>query len=298
MKSVVVIVWHAREPELIACLESLEGIAGARVVVDVSEDGRGIEVARLHPDVQWVDGRLNRGYGWACNLGLDAYRRVTGSIDIDVVVFSNADVVFEDAAFDLLVEAAKASEGIVAPVQLTKAGNVSSDTLLPWPTYSSSLARWLYIGRRSRVLAKSRKIHSYAGCPGIHNVASNYALSGACLAMPAPLHSELQGFDESFFLYEEDVDLSYRSASAGFPLSLVSTARIVHDSGTSRRGLNEAAMRSLLSSERRLYRKMGKSPRVIWTIQRLGLLARVLGSLAEGRGAHAVIWFGLLVKGR
>ncbi|MCY0388758.1 glycosyltransferase family 2 protein [Robbsia sp. Bb-Pol-6] len=39
--------------------------------------------------------------------------------------------------------------------------------------------------------------------------------SAACLLIPASLYREIRGFDEDFFLYCEDVDLSWRAKAAG-----------------------------------------------------------------------------------
>lgn len=56
-------------------------------------------------------------------------------------------------------------------------------------------------------------------------------LSGACLAVGAALWTELGGFDEDYFLYWEDVDLSWRAVEAGARLEVVDDAHVVHDEG-------------------------------------------------------------------
>lgn len=56
-------------------------------------------------------------------------------------------------------------------------------------------------------------------------------LSGACLMLSATLWRELGGFDEDYFLYWEDVDLSVRVVAAGGRLELVDGATAVHDEG-------------------------------------------------------------------
>lgn len=56
-------------------------------------------------------------------------------------------------------------------------------------------------------------------------------LSGACLAISANLWRELDGFDEEYFLYWEDVDLCVRATSIGAQLSVVDEAVAIHDEG-------------------------------------------------------------------
>lgn len=56
-------------------------------------------------------------------------------------------------------------------------------------------------------------------------------VSGACLMMSAQLWHASEGFDESYFLYWEDVDLSRRVVAAGGRLGVDAEALAVHDEG-------------------------------------------------------------------
>jgi GT2 family glycosyltransferase len=55
------------------------------------------------------------------------------------------------------------------------------------------------------------------------------AASGACLAIPLRRWRELGGFPESFFLYHEDIDLSFRIRLAGGKVGLEPAAMVDHD---------------------------------------------------------------------
>lgn len=56
-------------------------------------------------------------------------------------------------------------------------------------------------------------------------------LSGACLAFSAQAMDLLGGFDEDYFLYWEDVDISRRAADLGLRLQLRQDLLIIHDEG-------------------------------------------------------------------
>lgn len=56
-------------------------------------------------------------------------------------------------------------------------------------------------------------------------------LSGACLALDLEAYDRVGGFSEDYFLYWEDVDISWRAAQAGLRLALREDLRVVHDEG-------------------------------------------------------------------
>jgi len=61
-------------------------------------------------------------------------------------------------------------------------------------------------------------------------------LSGACLIVSDDLWERSGGFDEDYFLYWEDVDLSKRVVTAGGSLAVVGDVSIVHAEGGTQKG--------------------------------------------------------------
>ena len=53
--------------------------------------------------------------------------------------------------------------------------------------------------------------------------------SGACLLIPRKIWNTIGGFDEDFFLYCEDVDLSWRARKAGFGVIVAARAFFYHE---------------------------------------------------------------------
>ena len=62
--------------------------------------------------------------------------------------------------------------------------------------------------------------------------------SGACLLIPREIWATIGGFDEDFFLYCEDVDLSWRARRAGFGVRVAARAFFYHE--TTNRPFSEA----------------------------------------------------------
>lgn len=52
---------------------------------------------------------------------------------------------------------------------------------------------------------------------------------GACSLVRGELWRALEGYDETFFLYGDDVDMSWRARLAGYDIVHVSAARVFHD---------------------------------------------------------------------
>lgn len=69
-------------------------------------------------------------------------------------------------------------------------------------------------------------------------------LAGACIIIPKNIIENLGGFDESFFMYGEDIDLSFRIQKAGYKNFYFAETTVIHFKGesTKKGGLNYVRM--------------------------------------------------------
>jgi GT2 family glycosyltransferase len=80
-------------------------------------------------------------------------------------------------------------------------------------------------------------------------------VSGSCLLIRRSLLERLSGFDERFFLYEEDVDLCARGRQAGFRVVFTPSAHVVHALGRSMDQSSGDALRAYDRSHILYYQK-------------------------------------------
>ncbi|MCD2440994.1 glycosyltransferase family 2 protein [Agromyces sp. SYSU K20354] len=76
--------------------------------------------------------------------------------------------------------------------------------------------------------------------------------TGAAFLAPIPMWDEVGGFDDDYFMYWEDIDLSWRWHEAGGRLALVESATAVHDAGGTQAGAGKSPMYVYFNCRNRL----------------------------------------------
>jgi GT2 family glycosyltransferase len=224
----VLVVTHDSAALLPAFLDALvDGAAGVEhelVVADnASSDGSADLVRRLRPDATVVDVGDNRGYAAGVNAGLTAVR---GS---DAVLVCNPDVRLGASAVLRLREAlGRPGVGVSAPRTTTTTGR-----LVPSLRRDATVRRVLgeaVLGgtRASRYADWSQIIGDDEAYTVAHAV--EWA-SGAVLLCSRVCLDAVGPWDESFFLYSEEVDFQLRARELGFTIWYEPDATAVHDGG-------------------------------------------------------------------
>lgn len=116
-------------------------------------------------------------------------------------------------------------------------------------------------------------------------------LLGTCLLINLPLVSQLNFFDERYFMYYEDLDLSLRCRLAGFRLRLVSEAHLYHRVATSSGGLDSPYRSYLIAKSSVIFflthHKHGKSFNILF-FRVSSSVRQVLAWLIRGNTKAAV----------
>lgn len=248
MISVVIVHWNT--PDLLArCMSSIHDSKplspGEIIVVDCDSSPPGVEhVVRRFAGVRLIQLPHNDGYAAGCNAGA---KEATG----EVVLFLNADTEVEPDAIDRLNRCFTLNPriGLVAPLLLNRDGTVQSSGY-DFPGVMNLISDLLPVPDRVRGSRINGRINPGSGSLPY---AVDYAL-GAALAVRSSALREIGGWDESYRMYSEEIDLAQRLAAADWSRLIEPRARIVHLGGAST-GQQPTEMHAALWRSRGLYHR-------------------------------------------
>jgi GT2 family glycosyltransferase len=269
----VIIVNHDGEAHLLRCLESLDGSGAEVLLVDnASRDDSLSLVRERFPGVEVLPQDENLGFAAANNL---AAAKASG----EALLLLNADAWLEAGALDLL--AAKLSGrpdvGLVAP-------------RLRYPDGQRQFAWSPARGFVGEVLQKARNpFEAQAWAHGslarrLARVVGPTWYTAACVLVRAEAFRAVGGFDESFFMYFEDVDLCLRLEAAGWRLVQEPRAVVCHVGGVAGRSEVDDLYRPSQLRYYRLHRPQWESRLVERRLRRRCGDAAVDRWLTVGRG--------------
>ncbi len=229
--SVVIVNYKSLEP-LLACLDSLAldgtGLAVECIVLDnASDDGAGAVLAERFPDARFIPNPENVGFARAQNQGIRASRGA------HVLVLNPDCVVRPGTLRALLVHLREHPRtGIAAPRILNQDGSLEYSARA-YPDHLTFLFnRYSLLTRLFPGNPFSRR---YLLTDWDHlSVRDVDWVSGACMLVRREAIEAVGAFDEAFFMFNEDVDWCRRMNQAGWKVTYVPDAVVVHHVGASR----------------------------------------------------------------
>ncbi|MCS3798189.1 glycosyltransferase family 2 protein [Niastella sp. OAS944] len=198
-------------------------------VVDNNSTDKSIEYLQMKfPFVQFIKNTINLGFSKANN---QAIQHANGKY----ILFLNPDTIVPEDAFTKCIAFMEATPdaGALGVQMVDGAGQYLKESKRGFPSLwvsfckMSGLTRWF---PTSKIFAGY-----YMGHLSNQQLQKVDILSGAFMMAKKEVLDRTGGFDEQFFMYGEDIDLSYRIQRAGFTNYYFSDCTIIHFKGESTR---------------------------------------------------------------
>ena len=283
--SVIIVSYNTREL-LRECIESIlceqgDGLAVEVIVVDnASADGSAAMVAERFPQVRLIANPDNRGFGAACNQGMEVARG-------RYALILNADIRAQPGALQRLVGFMDAH-----PDAAVCGGQLRYPDGRIQPSCARELTLWWVFCEQSLLAKLFPRTRLFGGYWRTHwdfrATIETEQVMGACMMLRRPLPR----FDEDYFLYCEDTDLCYRVRQAGGKIYYVHDAVFVHHLGASGESQRAQMVIYYNRGKERYFRKFHSAwqARVCRWLNKGGALLRVLlglGGVVLTLGRHA-----------
>ena len=207
----MVIVNYESGEALLRCVEAWRSDGASRLVVvdNGSRDGSVDRVRSLHPALEVIDPGRNLGYGAAANRGVAA-------TDEPLIVVCNPDLDVRSGALAALAGALAEHprRALVGPMIRTSEG-ARYPSARRFPSLIDAGGHALLgIFAPDNRFTRAYQHHELDDATGVA-VEVDW-VSGACFLVRRSAFEEVGGFDESYFMYAEDVDLCWRLREIGW----------------------------------------------------------------------------------
>lgn len=205
----IVVLGYGEEAHLERCLEAIcanLGVDDEVVLVDNGITERATRDLAIDPRIRIVGNGDNQGFAGGCNFGTQEARGAT-------LVFVNSDAIVRHGAIDALVAVARETSIGIASGSLHLADEPDKVNSVGNPIH--------YLGV------------TWAGSCGEPAADHSHRRTVACatggfFAMRRAVWNEIGGFEERYFAYHEDTDLSLRVQFRGYRIDYVPDAIADH----------------------------------------------------------------------
>ncbi len=219
---------HFLEQCLYSVQKALKNIHNAEIFVvdNNSVDGSCTMMREKFPDIHLIENKKNIGFARANN---QAIKLAKG----EYILILNPDTIVEEDTFEKIIDfmAHHPDAGVLGVKMIDGKGNFlpESKRALPTPTVA-----FYKIFGLSKLFPKSKTFNKYhLGYLNKEEIHQVEVLSGAFMLIRKKTLEKTGIFDEKYFMYGEDIDLSYRILKAGYKNYYFPKTTIIHYKGES-----------------------------------------------------------------
>ncbi len=228
--SICIVNWNTKDL-VQKCIKSIRektsGLTYEIIIVDNNSLDESVQIIKSdYPECLIVESKKNLGFAKGNN---EAVKKASGKY----ILYLNPDTeLITNAIFGMFLFLEKNADfGAVGCKLVTSDGRIQFTCARTFPTPFNQFS---FLAMLNRLFPQSKHLST---------VEMNYwdhadnreidCLSGACIMARKDIIDALNGFDENFFMYAEDVDLCYRIRMAGWKIYYLAEDSISHHEGAS-----------------------------------------------------------------
>lgn len=213
------------EQTIKSVINTTEGIEYEIIVADNSSNPKEC-YSSDDKRVKVIENLENKGFGNACNIGANiAIGRY--------ILFLNSDTIMQKDTLKKSVSYMDSHNdiGCLGIKTLLKNGDFDHGCKRGFPTPFNSLC---YVLKLDKIFKNNKKFGGYT-LSYLSNDETNEvdSVSGAFMLIPRAVLAKTGLFDESIFMYAEDIDLCYRIKAAGYKVVYYADVFMIHLKGQS-----------------------------------------------------------------
>ncbi len=205
--SIIIVTYNSRR-YLKSCIESImkQDYPYEIIIVDNCSTDSTLEFIKENfPFIKLIESKKNMGYGAGNNLGVKYAKG-------EYIVVINPDTVVENNWLWELIKPLKYEIRVTTSKILIYDGSTINTCGII--NQFTGLSFTKNLGAKANICQKSEYLTGFSGC---------------CFAMRNEDFIELGGFDENFFMYNDDTELAWRLHFKGFKILFVPTSIVKHD---------------------------------------------------------------------
>lgn len=228
--SICIVNWNTKEL-LRDCLNSIKertaGLTCEIIIVDNDSRDESVQMVKSdYPECLIVERKENLGFARGNN---EAVKNASGKY----IFYLNPDTeLITNAIYGMFIFLEKNADfGAVGCKLVTSDGEIQFTCARTFPTPFNQFS---LLAMLNRLFPRSRQLSTVEMEYWDHTDSREIdCLSGACIMARKHIIDGLNGFDDAFFMYAEDVDLCYRIRSEGWKIYYLAEERIFHHEGAS-----------------------------------------------------------------
>ncbi|MEP6700071.1 MAG: glycosyltransferase [Bacteroidota bacterium] len=230
--SVIIVNYNVRhflEQCLYSVQKAIAGMQAEIIIIDNNSADQSIEyLTPKFPRATFIANKVNIGFAKGCNQGLQLAKG-------KYILFLNPDTIVPEDCFEKCISFFESNPeaGALGIKMLDGSGKFLKESKRAFPSPMTSLYKLFGL---SKLFPHSKFFSNYH--LGYLPESKNHevdVLAGAFMMIKKEVLEKVGSFDETFFMYGEDVDLSYRIQKAGFKNYYFAGTNIIHFKGESTR---------------------------------------------------------------